>query len=212
MKLMQPAIATMARALLLALSCLSSSVTLAQTFEVTVDTSSLAGTSGFVDFQFNPADTSAPAATAGILDWLGDLSLLGAPSIEGSVIGNLPGALQLVNDTPFNDYFQSVQFGQSFSFTLDFTGAFASTPSLLGTSFALSLYAVDAITPLLSIDDTGSLVRFDLASNGITFQTFPPDLSTAPVTQVSPVPLPAAVWLLLSAMAGLFGVRRRHSG
>lgn len=34
---------------------------------VTVDTSELAGSSGYVNFQFNPADLAAPAAAAWLL-------------------------------------------------------------------------------------------------------------------------------------------------
>ena len=43
---------------------LFASVASAESFLVTVDTSELAGSNGYVNFQFNPADLGAPAAAA----------------------------------------------------------------------------------------------------------------------------------------------------
>lgn len=176
------------------------SVASAQSYRVTVDTSELAGTDGYVNFQFNPADLEAPAAEASILQWLGSTTLLDAPLIEGNVTGSLPGAVTMNNGTAFNDYFHAAQFGEAFSFVVEFSGNVS--PSLLGTSFALALYAADGATPLLTDDISGSLVRFELSSAGIDF------LSNSSAVQVTPVPLPAAAWLLLSGMAALTGAAR----
>lgn len=188
------------RLFLLVCAGLCSSATFAQTFLITVDTSEIAGTNGYVDFQFNPADVSAPGASASISG--GSITLFGAPAIEGSVVGTLPGTVSLLNSTAFNDYFHAVEFGDAFSFQVQFSGDFAVEPSLLATSFALSLYAADAMSPLLTNDVSGSIVRFELASSGVTFETFTPSV------QVTPVPLPAAAWLLLSGLTGLIGVSR----
>lgn len=176
------------------------SVASAQSYRVTVDTSALASTEGYLNFQFNPADLGAPAAEASILQWLGSTTLLDAPLIEGNVTGSLPGAVTMNNGTAFNDYFHAVQFGEAFSFVVEFSGNVS--PSLLGTSFALALYAADGATPLLTDDISGSLVRFELSSAGIDF------LSNSSAVQVTPVPLPAAAWLLLSGMAALTGAAR----
>lgn len=190
------------RLFLLVCAGLCSSATFAQTFQITVDTSEIAGTNGYVDFQFNPADVIAPGASASISAWGGSITLFGAPAIEGSVVGTLPGTVSLLNSTAFNDYFHAVEFGDAFSFQVQFSGDFAVEPSLLATSFALSLYAADAMSPLLTNDVSGSIVRFELASSGVTFETFTPSV------QVTPVPLPAAAWLLLSGLTGLIGVSR----
>jgi hypothetical protein len=190
--------------LLLICAGLCSSATFAQSYLVTVDTSAIAGTDGYVNFQFNPADLLAPSADASILQWAGSITLLGAPLIEGSVNGALPGTVSLNNGTAFNDYFHAAQFGEAFSFVLQLTGNVSNPASVLGTSFALALYAADAVTPLLSGDISGSILRFELSPDGVDYETFGS-------VQVSPVPLPAAVWLLLSGVIGLLGMARSRN-
>ena len=188
--------------MLLICAVLGSSSALAQIFEVTVDTRAIAGTTGYVDFQLNPADISAPEVGASILDWADSITLLGAPVIEGSVTGALPDTVRLSNSAALNDYFQAVEFGDAIRFVVEFTGNPPFPSVRLGTSFALALYGEDAVSPLLSGDISGSLVRFELALGNISYETF------SSVAQVSPVPLPAAAWLLLSGLSGLIGVSR----
>lgn len=197
--------------LLLVCAGLCSSATFAQSYLVTVDTSAIAGTDGYVNFQFNPADLLAPDANASILEWAGSITLIGAPLIEGSVNGALPGTVSLNNGTAFNDYFHAAQFGEAFSFVLQFAGNVSVPTNSLGTSFALALYAADTMTPLLSDDISGSIVRFELRSDGVDYLTFSSDPSSPSAAQVSPVPLPAAVWLLLSGVMGLLGMARSRN-
>ena len=194
--------------LLLVCAGLCSAATFAQSYRVTVDTSAIADTNGYVNFQFNPADLLAPEANASIFQWAGSITLLDVPVIEGSVAGALPGTVDLNNDTAFNDYLHAAQFGETLSFLLQFAGNSSVPASSLGTSFALALYAADATTPLLSDDVSGSILRFELGPDGVDYQTFGPDASSPSVAQVSPVPLPAAAWLLLSGVVGLFATAR----
>jgi hypothetical protein len=193
----------------LCVCALGTSAAQAAMYQVSVDTSSLAGSNGYLDLQLNPADVSAPTATAAISNLQGSLTLLAAADVAGGAGGALPGVVSLNNSSAFNDYFQSVQFGNVFSVILDINGDFLTQPSLLGTSFALSLYAADGINPLLSTDASGALVIFALANQAITFQTFA-DTNGTHAAQVAPVPLPAGVWLLLSGLLGIARLTRKR--
>jgi len=93
---------------------------------VTVNTSPVNTTSGFLDFQFNPGDASSQSATAQIMNFNsggGTLVFnLGSPQASLSVSGTLPDTVTLVNGTPVNDYFQEFTYGDFFSFVLSLTG------------------------------------------------------------------------------------------
>jgi hypothetical protein len=180
---------------------LFASVASAQSYRITVDTSALAGTDGYVNFQLNPGDMSAVPVEATILQWSGSTTLLDAPLFSGIVFGSLPDTVSMLSaGGTFNDYFQAAEFGDEFSFIVQFAEWYPIQD--VGTSFALSLYAADGATPLLTNDVSGSLVRFEIDATGVSY------LAYSSAVQVTPVPLPAAAWLLLSGMVTLAGAAR----
>src|SRR5437016_13758200 len=75
------------------------------TYEVTVNTSSISGTAGSLDFNFNPGPLVTQAASLQILGLSSIGTLAGSPSLTGDVGGALPGILTFDNGTAFNDYF-----------------------------------------------------------------------------------------------------------
>ncbi len=174
-------------------------------YHVNIDTSALNGGSGYIDLQFNSGDSSAPAATALLSGFAGSITLLPSVVNEGDVSGALPATLVFANSTAFNDVFQSVLFGNDFSFDISFGGDFLNAGGSIGTSFALSLYAQDGFTTLLTTDPNGTLLTTELAPGGIvTNTTFAADALGSPsVVAVTPVPLPAALWLLLGGLGVL---------
>ena len=178
-------------------------------FLISVDTSPLQGSSGFLDLQFNPADVGTPGALATLSAFAGNLGLVGAPTLDGAASGTLPGALLLGNTAPFNAYFQAVQFGSLFSFVVDFTGDFLTQSSLLGTSFSVGLLN-DGLAPLLTNDVSGSLLRFELQAGNVTFQAFQANGRVA--ASVTPVSLPASSTLFAIGMLLLLaGVLQRRA-
>src|ERR1035441_4992625 len=76
------------------------------TYGVTVNTSSISGTAGSLDFQFNPGPLVTQAASLQILSFASNGSLAGSPSLTGDVTGGpMPATLAFDNGTRVNDYF-----------------------------------------------------------------------------------------------------------
>lgn len=182
-------------------------------FQVSADTSSLSGQSGFLDFQFNPGDSTALAATATVTNFTSVGGIL-APSaiLTDDATGSLPGTLTLDNGTIYNDAFQGFTFGSGVSFTVTLSGPAISNPSgTVGSAFAFSLYAADGVTSLLTTDPNGSVVTINLDPNGTastyTFPQSPTDNTpvgnvTQAGTTVVPEPSTATIICKRTALPG----------
>ena len=134
-------------------------------FNVGVNTSAVAGQSGFVDFTFLSGSAAAPAATATVTNFTRVGGSLGAAVLSGNATGALPGVLTLGNAGGFNDIFQAVTFGTQYAFQ-----ASVNTPapngSNVGSRLSVSLYAADGVTPLLTVDPGGNLYGFPVQCSG----------------------------------------------
>ena len=107
------------------------------TYTISGNTAGLVGSSGYLDFQFNPA-FAAPAATATITGFSTDGMLIGSPVNTGGASGTLPGTVKIVNSMNFNDALQQLTYGTKLSFNLSLTF----TPDTAnGTTFAFSFLA-----------------------------------------------------------------------
>ncbi len=177
---------------------------------VNVDTSSIAGTTGAIEFQFNPGFNSLPA-TAQVQQFQSDGTLGTAfPSI-GNVTGTLPTTLTFVNDPTLNDYFQEFTFGNSLTFQVVLGGDGINAPDGIssGSGFAYALWADTAASaPALATSDPfGSAGQIVFDSNGsVAAQSFIGEAS------ITPAPEPGTT--VLFAAGGLFLLvarRRRRS-
>lgn len=185
------------------LALLGSHPAWADTWYVTVDTSTLSGQSGWLDFQFNPADLSAPAASASLAAFSTD-GTLSAAVPTGDVAGTLSGTLMLGNSQSFNDWLQGYTFGStlSFSVTLDVPVPNASGS---GTAFSLSLYD-SSYNSLLADPAWGASLVMNANDNGtvdVLAQTAQVGLSTA-----APVPEPGTRVLMLVGVGLVAGMAR----
>ena len=190
------------------------------TYDVAVNTSSLSGTAGSLDFQFNPGPLVSQAADLQILSFSSDGSLSAcAANIQGfcatgDVTGTLPGTLTFNNGTGFNDYFDDFTFGNTLSFKVSLYGPALSTPDGISTSgsvFAFSMFSDAAGTiPALTADTTDEFA-FTVVVNldGTTTVT-----NSSSETSVSPlpsgVPEPSSFVLLGAALAFLGVLRFRQ--
>jgi carbonic anhydrase/acetyltransferase-like protein (isoleucine patch superfamily) len=141
-------------------------------YSITVDTAALAGRSGVVSFQFNPgvvfrAD-EAQALLSGFTVAGG--ALIGIAVREGSVAGDLPGAVEFSNGAALTRLVQPLDFGTSLRFDVRLSGDGISDPSPFGsfaTTLALQLLAEDG-SVLLSSDPSGAVFTLDVLPGGAT--------------------------------------------
>lgn len=193
------------------------------TYDVKVDTSSIGGSYGYLDFQFNPGGSGASLASATITDFSpqGNLNPNDTTnnSSSGDVTGSLTGSpspLTLTNDTAFNDFFEGFTFGNNIQFDVTLSGpAIGSSGGTIGSSFGFSLYASDTVTPLLTTDSNGTVATIDVNADGSTSAyTFPATAGGSSVANVSAVPEPSSLVLVLTALPasllGLAGAWRRR--
>ncbi len=185
-------------------------------YAVTVDTSSLNGTSGFLDFQFNPGNALTQAATAQMLSFSGG-TLAGSPANGGDVTGTLPGTLTFMNTAALNESYQGFTFGPSFSFFLLMSGPAIDSPngtSTAGSSFGVGIYDAGS-DPVLTNQGlfSGYAGEVDINLDGTSTPTaFPNALGGPSVVTLTPLlsPEPGTLLLLGLGMAALAGMRIKH--
>jgi hypothetical protein len=183
---------------------------------VSVDTSSLNGTAGSLDFNFNPGPLGSQSASLQILNFSSDGSLTGPPSITGDVSGTLPGTLTFDNGTFFNDYFEGFAFGNVLKFDVSLYGPALSSPdgtSASGSSFGFSMFSdAGATTPALTSDLVDGIALTVLVNlDGSTSLTnFSSETSVEAAASAVPEPSSVAVTLLLLLGAILVVIARSH--
>lgn len=180
------------------------------TYTVSVNTSALNGTSGFLDFDFAPGNGSQSALVS-ISDFSSTGSLSGLPQVNGAVSGSLPGPLSIGNSTQFNDYFQEFIYGTNISFQLAFGGPALSNPngtSTAGSTFAFAMFDALGSNPLLTDDPNGNsfIVEVNL-DGGTTVTAYPTASGGTPAATLTaagvPVPEPSTSLIMFLVALGL---------
>ena len=148
-------------------------------YQVTVDTTTISGTAGSLDFQFNPGPLVSQAASLYIFSFASNGTLVagaclaGGPCLTGNVTGTLPGTVTFDNGTGFNDYFQGFTFASNLIFSVKLYGPAVDSPdgtSTSGSTFAFSMFSDAAGTvPVLTSDLTnGFAATIEVNLDGTT--------------------------------------------
>lgn len=180
-------------------------------YRVTADTSGIAGTQGFLEFQFNPASSQSLFATASVTGFQTDGTLTTVYPNAGDATGTLPSTLSLDNGTAFNDVYQGFTYGTTVSFDVTLSGpAVGTTPpgTQFGSTFAFFLE--DANSNPLSNSPSGDAADFAINPDGsVTATPNPPINPNGPTVGIQPVPEP---YTLLLASLGITGLLIRWRG
>ncbi len=179
------------------------------TFTVETNTSSLAGESGYIDLQFNGL-SGAQSASVAITNFTTTGTLEpGTIAYVGDASGTLAGTVTIANgasnNSGYNDYNEALTFGSQTEFAITLSGPAISAPNASPSStFALSFYASDDATPLLSSDPSGASANITINPNGSdTIATF----NNTQVLSSVPEPSPHLI-LLISSILVIGGSHR----
>ncbi|GAB3257923.1 NF038129 family PEP-CTERM protein [Chitinimonas naiadis] len=197
MKRLQQTLIGLLAGLMLSLTAQASVV-----YNVKVNTSSLAGTQGYLDLGLIGLADS-PLAQAAITGLSGGTAL-GNDTLDGdsSVIA---GGWALGNTTGFNAILSAWEFGQELAFQLVFSGDWEGNGVGSGTTFAFKLWDSAIGNTLLSDDAQGDLFRIDLWPGALVdISTFGTDgTPAATIQQVTAVPEPTSIALLLAGLLAI---------
>ena len=180
-------------------------------YQISIDTSSISGTAGYLDLQFS-SGPGAPSALATVSQFTSDATL-GTPSAFNTTGSLVPGGstLEFDNQTA-NDYLQGIDvFGNSVTFLVTLSGAGVDTPPGIGSGSTFGLFLYDtSFNPILNADPgTGLLGSVDLNNDGTTTPA-----SISPQAQIDAQSAPASApepgtQLLLGLGAIAIGTFRR---
>ena len=185
------------------------------TYEITINTSSIAGTVGSVDFNFNPLLLTPKAASLQILYFSTDGTLAGTPALTGDVSGALPSAVTFDNGTGYNDYFEGFTFGSTLTFDVGLYGPALSSSnevSTLGSTFAFSMFsdAAGTVSALTSDTSDGFAFIVNVNPDGSTTVTDYSDQTTVE-SETSVIPEPGSLWLVAIGLIFIAGVCQRRT-
>jgi hypothetical protein len=205
MKMLKLTLLVFAAALLFAGPALAS-----YTFDLTMNTSAVTGTTGYLYMQYDPLNATSSTATVFNFSTDGTLGATAPGAFTGSgtyVTGTLPGNVVFANTNAVNDYNQAITFGTTISFDVTLSTPASGGAAGGASTFSLGIFQ-DSLgaTPLYNVNDPnvpGTVVELNMANNGTASETIldPTDVSNAPI--------PPTVLLFGSGLLGLFEIRRR---
>lgn len=186
-------------------------------YQVKVDTSSLKGTAGFLDFTFAGGIPTPPAATLAISGFTSDATL-GTSFVSGTANGFLTSQVTMDNSPGYNDFYQTINnFGKSIQFTVDIGGAAVTSPDGISGSSTFAFTVLDSTgsnpllvpNPLQPANPGGAAFIVDLNHQGTdTVSNFSGPTSIQNGPNVVPEPRALSIPVAVLGLC-LAGIRRR---
>ncbi|MYN26279.1 NF038129 family PEP-CTERM protein [Duganella levis] len=171
----------------------------AESYHVSIDTSTLAEQEGYVDFLFLGLANADPVQ-ARLSNFAGDFT--SSSFAQGQVAGSLASQLTIGNGDAWNEFAQWARLGGMLSFDVSF-----SQPMGSGSAGAtLSVALLDA--GLNYLGASGDIATFALLPAAVTAVST--DAAYATVSNVSAVPEPAAYLMLAAGLLLMAGLRNRR--
>jgi hypothetical protein len=190
--------------------------TFAVTYEISVNTSSVEGTDGYLDFQFNPGGGATwDPAIATLFDFESDGNLTGQfmPPELGDVSGALPGTVTIDTDdvsASVNEDTEGITFGSYFNIFVTLDVPVVSRAADTGNSFFMNVFDT-GFNPLFNDPALPALVEIDLdAATGAPAIANNSDGDQAIVSPIT-TPEPASLLFAVTGLAGMLaGCRIRR--
>jgi MYXO-CTERM domain-containing protein len=190
-----------AAVLALALGCSAGQALAAPIYHVAIDTTSLSGQTGYLDFLYLALDNADPAQ-ATLTHFAGDFDVDTASFTFGGASGAAGSAVTLASGNGGSEFGQLARLAGRFSFDLSF-GAPSGTGTGAGV-FAGTMFSVALLDDALHyLGGTGDLVT-------ISLQPGQPDAisADASLASVNAVPEPSSAWLGAAGLLLLAASRR----
>jgi hypothetical protein len=174
----------------------------AESYHVSIDTSTLAGREGYLDFLFLGLANAEPVQ-AKLSNFAGDYTSSGFA--QGQVSGSLASQLTIGNGDAWNEFAQWTRLGGTLSFDVSFSQpAGSSSSSVAGATLSVAL--LDARLNYLGA--SGDIATFALLPAAVT--TVSTDSGYATVSNISPVPEPATYVMLAAGLLLITGLIARR--
>lgn len=173
----------------------------AESYHVSIDTSTLAGREGYLDFLFLGLANAGPVQ-AKLSNFAGDYTSSGFA--QGQVSGSLASQLTIGNGDAWNEFAQWTRLGGTLSFDVSFSQPAGSSSSVAGATLSVAL--LDARLNYLGA--SGDIATFALLPAAVT--TVSTDAAYATVSNISPVPEPATYVMLAAGLLLITGLIARR--
>jgi hypothetical protein len=171
-------------------------------YEISVNTSSVEGTDGYLDFQFNPGGfTPVDSASATLTGFFTDGTLTTEAPPLGAVTGSLPGTVTIDNTGSTNEYTPGITYGSFFDIFVTLDIPTVSGGAASGSSFTLDVE--DSVFRSL----LGSFPAVEIDLDATTGNPAVTNNSGGAAT-VTVAPEPGSQVLVVSGLAGLCMGRR----